>query len=125
MSVDYTNYREWTEEMDWRNQYYFQSHNEYTPEEIWTICQDLISKAEANGLENCYLYFESTMEPYEDWLGEPTITAVGYRKLNTQERKELEREDQVRKLANEKGISPFEARNLLDLIEKGVVKNEC
>lgn len=125
MSVDYTNYREWVQEEDWENRYYFQTYEEYYPENLRDIGQRLIDKAEAKGLEGCYLSFKSTMEPYEDWLGEPTITAVGYRKLNTQEREELERTDQVRKLANEKGISEYEARSLLDLIERGVVKNEC
>ena len=124
MTKDYTDYRKWVEEECWQDQYYFQEHEEYQSKDLVDIFTSLLGKAEGKGLENCYLKFQSHMEPYEDWLGNPSVVACGYRQLNTREKESLEREDKIAKLAKEKGITEYQARNLQDLIEAGVLPSK-
>lgn len=120
--TDYGNWRIWKEVNLYTEQVYISEYEEYSPEDVFEKCKKLIEKAENQGLEGCYLKFESTMESYEDYLGPVSITAVGHRKLNTKEKKQLKEEDEIEALAKAKGISVYEARNLKNLIDKGVVK---
>ena len=119
--ADYSDYRKWTEVEVWQDEEYLQDHEEYSPQDIFDLCKNLIVKAEQQGLEGCYLKFKSNMEPYEDFLGYPSVTAVGYRPLNKREKEQLDFEDKIDQVAKEKGITPFEARNYLELKNKGVV----
>ena len=119
---DYNDCREWKEVELWKNQVYLQEHKEYSPGDIYQICYGLVMRAQEQGLQGCYLKFSSNREPYEDALGNPSVSVVGYRKLNQQEKDHIAREDRVNALAEEKGISVYEAHNLLSLVEKGVVK---
>ena len=121
--TDYNKWRIWKKVNLYTEQVYISKYEEYSPEDVFEKCKKLIEKAENQGLEGCYLKFESTMEPYEDYLGPVAITAVGYRKLNSEERKQLKEEDEIEALAKAKGISVYEARNLKNLIDKGVVSD--
>jgi hypothetical protein len=119
--TDYSDYRKWTEVEVRQDEEYLHDHEEYSPQDVFDLCKNLIEKAEQQGLEGCYLKFKSNMEPHEDWLGLPSVTAVGYRPLNQEEKEQLDFEDKVNQVAKEKGITPFEARNYLELKNKGVV----
>lgn len=121
MSKDYGDYRKWVEEECWQDQYYFQEHEEYQPKDLVGIFTNLLDKAAGKGLENCYLKFQSHMEPYESWVGNPSVVACGYRQLNTREKQDQEREDKITAIAKEKGILEYQARNLQDLIDAGVL----
>lgn len=120
--TDYNNWRIWTEVSLYTEQVYISEYEECSPEGVYEKCKKLIEKAENQGLEGCYLKFNSTMEPYEDFLGPVEIMAVGYRKLNSEEKQQLKEEDEIEALAKAKGISVYEASNLKSLIDKGVVK---
>ena len=123
MTKDYSDFRVWKEVELWKiGREYLQEHEGYSLNDVYNICNRLMQVGYEEGLEGCFLKFESHMESYEDYLGPPSITVCGYRRLNEREVAEVEREDMVNDLAKEKGITPHEARNLLDLVDKGVVK---
>ena len=119
--TDYSDYRKWTEVEVWQDQEYLQDHEEYSPQDIFDLCKNLIERAERQSLEGCYLKFKSNMEPYEDWLGLPSVTAVGYRPLNKLEKEELEFEDEVDQVAETKGIPVYKARQYLELKRDEVI----
>lgn len=121
--TNYNNHRIWTEVNLHTEKVYISEYEEYSPEDVYEKCKKLIEKAENQGLEGCYLKFNSTMEPYEDYLGPVKIMAVGYRKLNIEEKQQLKEQDEISALAKAKGISVYEARNLKNLIDKGVVSD--
>lgn len=119
--TDYSDWRKW-KEVELRNYMeYFQGHEEYSPQGVKDICDRLLEKGKEAGLEGCYLKFRSHMEAYEDWLGDPSVSVVGYCRLNSEEQKEVREGDAVRAMAKELGISEFEARTLKQLKDKGVV----
>lgn len=122
MSVDYSNYREWREEELRTEEIPLDAYGEYSVEKLTSIFKGLLEKAVNAGLENCFLKFESRYEPHEDWLGEPVVFPCGYRRLNKIEKKELEEQDYLEKLAKERGISVYQAKNLLSLVKQGVIK---
>lgn len=123
MNKDYSDFRVWKEVELWDiGREYLQDGEEYSLEDVYSICDKLMQVGDAEGLEGCFLRFESHMQSYEDFLGDPSVTVCGYRRLNEQEIAGMEREDKVNSLAKEKGIAPYEARNLSDLVDKGVVK---
>lgn len=117
----YNNYKVWKKVDDVENQVYLQDHKKYSIEELTEIFLTLLKKAEESGLEGCYIRFESTMEPYEDFLGNPVVMASGYRGYTEEEIKDQKREETVAKIAEEKGILYYQARNYLELKEKGVI----
>ena len=121
MTKDYNDYTKWVDEECWEDMYYLQKYDEYQPEDLSDIFKGLLDKAKAKGLENCYLKFQSHMEAYEDWLGNPSVVACGYRPLKLGEKEELERGGKIKALAKEKGIPEYQARNLQELIDLGVV----
>lgn len=105
-----------------QNSMYLSEYEEYKPEEIKELCDSLIKKAESEGLTNCYLRFESTREPYEDYLGPVSITPCGYREFNYKEKKELEKQKEIESLAKELGITFYEATTIKNLKERGKIK---
>lgn len=119
--TDYSNYRKWKEVELHSCQEYLQEHIEYSPEDVLKLCQELIEKGEMEGLEGCFLKFQSTREPYEDWLGEPVVTVVGYREYTEEEKQALREEDAIRALAKELNITEYEARIVKKLKDNGVV----
>jgi len=121
---DYSDYRKWAEAEVWQDEEYLQDHEEYSPQDIFDLCSDLIERAERQGLEGCYLKFKSNMEPYEDWLGPPSVTVVGYRPLNQKEKDQMDEEDAIKAFAEEKGISMYQADNYFELKKAGVIDYE-
>ena len=117
--TDYTNHKEWLEVEDYENQYFLQEYEQYQPDCLVGIFNSLIQKAEAKGLEGCYLKFQSHMEPYEDWLGSPSVMVVGYRKLFEDEKEEIKEQMRAESLAKELGVSVYEAKIVMDLKKRG------
>lgn len=117
--TDYTNHKEWLEVEDYENQYYLQEYENYQPDCLVGIFNNLIQKAEAKGLEGCYLKFQSHMEPFEDWLGNPSVMVAGYRKHSADEKEEIKEQMKLRALAKELGITPYEAGIVMDLKRRG------
>jgi hypothetical protein len=123
MNPNYSDWRQWREvELYKEGREYLSDHQEYSARDIARICSRLLRIGHQVGLKGCFLKFRSHMEPWEDCLNNPSVTVCGYRPLNNEEKLELAREDKVNELAEEKGITPYEARNLLSLMEKGIVK---
>lgn len=119
---DYSDYKVWREVELYQDAIeYFQEHEEYTAEDVCAMCKRLIKIAQDKGLEGCYLKFSSHMEAYEDYLGNPSVTACGYRKLYQGEVKEQEKQDHIQAKATELGISFYEANILMRLQDRGVI----
>jgi len=118
----YSNYKVWKDVDLYQDaREYLQEHEEYTAEDVYSICKRLIKVAQEYGLEGCYLKFNSHVEPYEDYLGTPSVTACGYRKLSTKELKEQEQQGFVQKKADELGITFYEANVVVQLQDRGVI----
>ena len=121
---DYSDYRKWTEVEVWQDEEYLQDYEKYSPQDIFDLCKNLIQKAERQGLEGCYLKIKSNMEPYEDLLGDVSVTAVGYRPLNRKEKDQIDEADAVKTFAEEKGIFMYQAYNYFELKQAGVIDCE-
>jgi hypothetical protein len=117
---NYEDFRVW-KHVKSAESYTFQDWETMTPQEVFDVGSALIKKAEAEGLENCSLLFESHYVPYIDDLGNPSVSARGYRKLNSWEEAQLKFEDEVDRVSEEKGIIPYQARKLLELKRDGVI----
>jgi hypothetical protein len=117
---NYGHFRVW-KEVKLAESYTFQDWETMTPQDVFDVGTALIKKAEAGGLENCSLLFESNYEPYEDYLGSPSVSVRGYRKLNSEEKAKLKFEDEVARVSKDKGIPPYQARKLLEFIYYGVI----
>jgi len=118
---DYEDYRVW-KEVKSAESYTFQDWETMTPQEVFDVGTALIKKAEAGGLENCSLLFESNYPLHvEDYLGSPSVSARGYRKLNSEEEAQLKFEDEVERVSKDKGIIPYQARKFLELKRDGVI----
>ena len=117
---DYEDFKVW-KEVDSAKSYTFSEWETITPQDVFDAVSKLIKEAEATGLENCSLLFKSHYEPYEDSLGHPSVSVRGYRKLNSEEEAKLKFEDEVNRVSKDKGISPYQARKLLELKRDGVI----
>tara|TARA_R100000687_G_C6349150_1_gene118005 strand:- start:195 stop:557 length:363 start_codon:yes stop_codon:yes gene_type:complete len=117
--TNYTDHTKWVEVEDYENQYYLQEYEQYQPDCLVGIFNSLIQKAEAKGLEGCHLRFHSHTEPYEDWLGSPSVMVVGYRKHSVDEKEEIKEQMKVEALAKELGVSVYEAKIVMDLKKRG------
>ena len=78
--------------------------------------------AKAQGLENCSLVFSSQFTGYDDYLDFPTVSAKGYRKINSEEKAAQDFEDEVSKVAEEKGIAHYQASNYMELKRDGIIE---
>jgi hypothetical protein len=117
---NYEDFRVW-KKVDSAESYTFQDWETMTPQDVFDVGTALIKKAEAEGLENCGLLFESNYEDYEDYLGSPSVSVRGYRKLNSEEKAQLKFDDEVDRVSKDKGITPYQARKLLELKRAGVI----
>lgn len=120
MSEDYQDYKKWTEQTCCKE--YLSDYEEYSLEDISSLCARLLEKAHEEGLVNCFLRFASHYEDYEDFLGSPSVVAVGYRPLSQEEKEAVEDDEIIAALAEEKGITFYEARHLKSLRDKGIVE---
>ena len=121
MSDDYTDYRVWKEVELYTKAEYLSEYEEYQPEDILEISSKLLFAAKEEGLEGCYMKFESTMTPHESYLGPVQVIVCGYRKLNSVEKAEHKKQDAIKALAQELGVSFYEAATVFSLKEKGKI----
>lgn len=119
MISKYADERVWKEVELYDDSYSIQTHEKLTPTQLKNIGDNLIKLGEQRGLEGCFLVVESTMEPYESYLGNPVMYVCGYRKLNEEELKAQKREQKINYMAAQKGITVYEARILMSLRERG------
>lgn len=119
--TDYSNWREWKEVEVHSSAECLQENEQYSPEDIKELCDRLIQTGEERGLEGCYLRFLSHQEPYENWLGDPSVRVVGYRKHTPAELKQIAEEDELETVAKQLNITLFEAKILKQLKDKGVL----
>lgn len=118
---DYSDYKVWRDVELTMSEYNFGEHEEYTPEQVYDIAKALVQSAKDQGLEGCYLKFESTREPYDDYLGPASVIPCGYRKITDGEKKEQDRQDYISKVAKDLKITFHEASVMIQLKEKGVI----
>lgn len=116
--TDYSNWREWKEVELYASAKYLQENEQYSPEDIKELCDRLVQIGEERGLEGCYLRFLSHQEPYENWLGAPSVSVVGYRKHTPAELKQIAEEDELETVAKQLNITVYEARMLKTLKHK-------
>ena len=121
MSSNYDDYRTW-KEVHCEEVYVLTEWENLTPQGVYDIGVAMINRAEAQGLENCSLVFSSQFAGYDDYLDFPTVSAKGYRKINSEEKAEQDFKDEVAKLAYEKGIPYYQARNYMELKREGVIE---
>lgn len=103
---------------------HFGQYEEFTVEGVVDLLKDLEKQAIEANLEGIHFSFESTMEPYENCLGDPKVTVVGYRPHSKRELKEQRRQKHIQEFADRKGISFYEANIALKLIKGGVVSEQ-
>ncbi len=117
--TNYSDYKVWTEVTLHTRAEYLNEHVEYRPEDLLELFSKLMAIAKEEGLQGCYLKFNSTMEPWDEYLGPVQLTVCGYRKLTTKEKAKQERTDAIKALAKEKSIEFHEACTLMSLKERG------
>lgn len=118
---DYRDYKVWREVELTMSDYNLSECEEYTPKQVYDITKALVQSAKDQGLEGCFLKFQSNREPYEDSLGPASITPCGYRRVTVGEKEEEERQDRIYKRASDLGITFYEANVLTQLEDKGVI----
>ena len=117
--TDCDEYKEWVEVEDRENQFYLQEDGQYDPDYLAGLFKSLILKAEAKGLLGCYLKFCSHMGNYDGCTDNPSVVVVGYRKLSVEEKEEIKERMRVEALAEELGVSFYEAKVVMNLKKRG------
>jgi len=119
---DYSDRKEWKHVELWDSgREYLSEIKEYSLEDVTDILKRLLKVADSEGLEKVHFCFQSHNEPYETWLGNPSVTVCGYRKLTYEEKEDLKRQEELKSFAEEKGISFYEARIVKNLLKKGKI----
>ena len=98
---------------------YLNKYSEYTKENIVAIIDDLFEKAKY--LHNPKLVFESTMEPYEDCLGDVEVYVQGMRHATEQEIEEDRKQAEIQALSKKLGVTFYEAKTIQDLKQRGKI----
>jgi hypothetical protein len=78
---------------------------------------DKLDKAEQAGFRDPYVVFSSTMEPYEDYCGDVEVRIMGDREANTQELAEQAQQKYLQDLADQMGVTYYEA-SVIDRLQK-------
>jgi hypothetical protein len=121
MSEDYTDFYKWVEQKSNGDEVYLSENEDYSLENVISICTGLLEGAKAEGLVGCFLRFSSNMTSYDSYLDSPSVVAVGYRPWNESEKNHERKTDLINKLAIKKGITYYEATHLKNFMDKGVV----
>jgi len=98
------------------------SHREYTQQEIKRILTQMAVKACSMGYKDITFTFESTMEPYEDYLGSPVLRATGWIAKNERDLEAEAKQEEQKALAKKLGCTFYEAGQYMMLRDKGIVK---
>lgn len=101
---------------------YFSEYHTLDPDGWLNIMQQLKMEAEDAGYTNVSIGFESTLEPYEDYmLGPVCMFAEGYRDKTPEEVEQDLHQEKVHKFAKDRGCTPYEAKQFFELQAKGLV----
>lgn len=119
---DYSDWDVWKEVELYKEAEYLSDQTEYRTDTLVKVFKHLFEKAKSAGLEGCFLRFSSTMEPYEDYLGPVKVTVVGYKKLTPKDQQIREKEKSIQALAEEMGVTYYEAKVVFDLRKSGKLK---
>lgn len=99
--------------------------NEYTEYDAIAL-KELLDTLEAQmdaatqaGYNNAFVQFTSTLDAYDGVLGPVEVTVRGYRPLNARELVEEAKEKEIANLAEELGVSHYEAAIVKRLKEAG------
>ena len=98
------------------------TNNEYSEQDIQGILTRLGEEARSMGYKDITYSFESTMEPYEDYLGSPILRVNGWIAKTKKDLEEEAAREEQQALAVELGCTYFEAGQYLRLKKKGIIK---
>lgn len=101
---------------------YLNSYSEYTEQEIKSLVTQMAVKARSMGYKDITFTFESTYEPYEDYLGSPVLRVNGWIAKTAED---FEAEAKLKKqkaLAKKLGCTFYEAGQYMMLQNKGIIK---
>jgi hypothetical protein len=118
--IDYSDYKVWKEVELWGDDESLCDSQEYTPDEVFFIMNELMAKAKDSGLEGCYIKFSSTID-HDDFLGHVQVRACGYRKVNQVEQEEQDEFDYVEGLCKSLTLTPYEVNKFLELKKSGAL----
>lgn len=89
------------------------------PEDLKAELDYMVKEAEKRGFKDVRLQFESHYEAYEDWLGQPSVSPVGWVPLTEQDIQDKLENDKAEALAKKLGTPVTAAREILRLKEEG------
>lgn len=98
------------------------SHREYTQQEIKSLVTQMAVKAFSMGYNDITFTFESTYEPYEDYLGSPVLRANGWIDKTKRDLEAEAKQKEQKALAKKLGCTFYEAGQYMMLRDKGIVK---
>lgn len=101
---------------------YLNSYSEYTEQEIKSLVTQMAVKARSMGYKDITFSFESTMEPYEDFLGSPMLQANGWIAKTEEDLEAEAKEKEQIALAKKLGCTFYEAGQYMMLRDKGIIK---
>ena len=90
---------------------YLQDYTRYTKEEVVDILDRLLEKYGVPEAEGTFV-FQSRYEPYEDWLGSPSVELVVDRPLSKKELQDRDEQDFILAFARQQGVPFHEAQVL-------------
>ena len=97
-------------------------HREYTREEINDILSQMFIEAHKMGYKDVTFKFESTMEPYEEYLGSPVLQVNGWIAKTERDLEAEAKEKEQDALAKKLGCTFYEAGQYMMLRDRGVIK---
>ena len=89
------------------------------PEQLKADLDFMVKEAEKRGYKDVRLQFESQYEPYEEWLGQPSVSPVGWIPLTEEDIQDELDNAKAEALAKELGTYVTAAREILRLKEEG------
>lgn len=100
----------------------FSDFVEYGEVDLAEIFNKMHRQAVALGYKHITFHFRSHMEAYEDYLGNPSVVAVGWIKKNVEDLRVEARDKKRRALAKKLKCTEYEAGQYMLLQERGIIK---
>lgn len=97
-------------------------HHEYSEQDIKSLLTQMGVKARSRGYKDVTYTFESTMEPYEDYLGSPIVRVGGWVAKTERDLEAEAAEKEQQDLAKKLKCTYYEAGQYLMLKKKGIIK---
>ena len=98
------------------------SYHEYTEQEIKSLVNQMVVKARSMGYKDITFTFQSTYEPYEDYLGSPSLRVNGWIAKTERDLEADAKQKEQKALAKKLGCTFYEAGQYMMLRDKGIVK---